>query len=258
MSILKSTDLCVSISNKSVCDKLNLTVEPGEVWGILGRNGVGKTTLLHTLTGLRKPDSGEIYIDQKNINDLSRKDIAKKIGLLLQQGEESFPSSVIDTVLTGRHPHIDNWSWESKKDLEIAQHALDVVQMSEMADRSIDQLSGGERQRVAIASLIAQSPQIYLLDEPNSHLDLRHQIKTLKHFSECSNISNISIVMTLHDINLAQQFCTHIILLFGDGTVISGKTGDVLNEENLSKLYQCTLHLLDTEYGKVFISNIPK
>ena len=254
MSILKCTNLCVSISNKSVCEQLNLTVEPGEVWGILGRNGVGKTTLLHTLAGLRKPDSGEIYIDQKNINDLSRKDIAKKVGLLLQQSEESFPSSVIDTVLTGRHPHIDNWSWESKKDLEIAQHALDVVQMSEMANRSIDQLSGGERQRVAIASLIAQSPALYLLDEPNSHLDLKHQMQLLNHFSNLAKNNNTSTIMTLHDIKLAQQYCTKIILIFGNGKALTGDTKEILNEETLSELYQYPLHKIDTEFGPMFIS----
>ncbi len=254
MSILQSTDLNISISNKRVCEQLKLSIEPGQVWGILGRNGVGKTTLLHTLAGLRKPDSGAIFIEQKNINDLSRKTIAQKVGLLLQQSEESFPCSVIDTVLTGRHPHIDNWSWESKDDLAIAQHALDVVQMTDMSDRSIDQLSGGERQRVAIACLIAQSPQLYLLDEPNSHLDLKHQMQLLGYFSELTKNTPSSTIMTLHDINLAQQYCTHLILLFGNGKVLNGTIEELLNEKTLSELYQYPLHKINTEFGALFIS----
>jgi len=254
MSSLQSTDLSIRISNKNVCDKLNLDIQPGQVWGILGRNGVGKTTLLHTLAGLRNADSGSILLDQKNINELNRKQIAKKLGLLLQQGEESFPSSVIDTVLTGRHPHIGNWSWESKDDLAIAKNALEIVDMTDMAERSIEHLSGGEKQRVAIASLIAQSPELYLLDEPNSHLDLKHQIQLLQYFSKHASEKNSATIMTLHDINLAQQFCTHLLLLFGNGECITGKTAEILNEKNLSELYQHPLHKIETEFGSFFVS----
>jgi len=257
MSSLQSTDLSIRISNKNVCDKLNLDIQPGQVWGILGRNGVGKTTLLHTLAGLRNADSGSILLDQKNINELNRKQIAKKLGLLLQQSEESFPSSVIDTVLTGRHPHIGNWSWESKDDLAIAKNALEIVDMTDMAERSIEHLSGGEKQRVAIASLIAQSPDIYLLDEPNSHLDLKHQLQLLQYFSEHASQKNSATIMTLHDINLAQQYCTHLILLFGEGSVCIGETNKLLNETSLSELYQYPLHKTITKHGTVFIPQKP-
>lgn len=253
MSSLQSIDLSVSISNKAVCNKLNLNIQPGQVWGILGRNGVGKTTLLHTLAGLRSADSGSILLNQTNINELSRKQIAKKLGLLLQQSEDAFPSSVIDTVLTGRHPHIGNWSWESQDDLAIAKNALEIVQMSDLAERSIEHLSGGEKQRVAIASLIAQSAELYLLDEPNSHLDLKYQIQLLQYFSEHAKQKKSATLMTLHDINLAQQFCTHLLLLFGNGKSCSGETVDILNENNLSKLYQHPLHKIDSEFGQIFI-----
>jgi len=254
MSNLQSIDLSIRISNKNVCDKLNLNIQPRQVWGILGRNGVGKTTLLHTLAGLRKTESGSVLLNQKNINQLSRKQISKKIGLLLQQSEESFPSSVIDTVLTGRHPHINNWSWESKEDLAIAKNALEIVDMTDMAERSIEHLSGGEKQRVAIASLIAQSPELHLLDEPNSHLDLKHQMQLLKYFSEHATQKDSATIMTLHDINLAQQYCTHLLLLFGDGQCITGETADILNENNLSELYQYPLHKIETELGSFFVS----
>lgn len=254
MNLIQCKKITVNIANKNVCKNLDLAIKPGQVWGILGRNGVGKTTLLHTLAGLRKTDSGQILLNTTNIKDISRKKIAQTLGLLLQQSEESFPSSVIDTVLTGRHPHIDNWSWESNKDLEIAKKALETVQMLDMANRSVDQLSGGEKQRVAIASLIAQAPQLYLLDEPNSHLDLKHQMQLLGYFSELANNTHTSTIMTLHDINLAQQYCTHLILLYGNGKVLSGAIDELLTEKTLSELYQYPLHKINTEFGALFIS----
>lgn len=255
MNHLQSIELSISISNKQVCHRLNLSIEPGEVWGILGRNGIGKTTLLHTLAGLRSPDSGEILLSHKNIDQLSRKQIARQLGLLLQQGEESFPSSVIETVLTGRHPHIDNWSWEGKDDLVIARQALELVQLSEMADRSIDQLSGGERQRVAIACLITQSPNIYLLDEPNSHLDLKYQIQLLDVLSNFARTKQKSILMTLHDLNLAARYCDKLIMLLGDGEVLTGDTATLLTEENLQRLYNHPIKKIDTTGHSVFIAN---
>jgi len=253
MSTLRTENLDVSISNKTVCDKLTLSIEPGQIWGILGCNGVGKTTLLHTLAGLREADSGSIFIGPDNINNLTRKSIAQKLGLLLQQTEESFPCSVLDTVLTGRHPHIDNWSWESKKDFDIAMQALEVVQLTDMANRSIEQLSGGERQRVAIASLIAQSPDIFLLDEPNSHLDLKHQIQLLNYFSDHAKQNQSSVVMTLHDVNLAQQYCSHLMLLLGNGECRTGKTQELLTKENLVDVYQHPLHIVETEFGTIYL-----
>jgi len=255
MNHLQSIELSVSISNKQVCDNLNLNIEPGEVWGILGRNGVGKTTLLHTLAGLRSPDNGEILLSNKSINQLSRKQIAQQLGLLLQQSEESFPSSVIETVLTGRHPHIDNWSWESKGDLVIARQALELVQLSEMADRSIDQLSGGERQRVAIACLITQSPEIYLLDEPNSHLDLKYQIQLLDVLVNLARTKQKSILMTLHDLNLAVRYCDKLVMLLGDGKVLVGDTETLLTEDNLLHLYNHPIKKIDVDNHSVFIAN---
>ena len=214
MSILQTNNLSVSIANKQVCKDLNLTVEPGQVWGLLGRNGIGKTTLLHTLAGLRQADTGEVLLGQKDINTLTRKQVAQKIGLLLQHAEDSFPSTVFETVLTGRHPHIDHWKWESDKDYESTQQALEVVSMDTMSNRAIDHLSGGERQRVSIATLLCQSPDIYLLDEPNSHLDLNYQINLLNHFRNLAKQKQCAVLMSLHDINLAARFCDQLIFLF--------------------------------------------
>jgi iron complex transport system ATP-binding protein len=253
MTLLQCDNLSVSIANQTVCSNLDLTIQAGEVWGLLGRNGVGKTTFLHTTAGLHKSDEGSILLNKHSIESLNRRDIAKQLGLLLQQTEESFPCRVLDAVLTGRHPHIDTFAWESTTDIEIAKQALSIVDLQNMETRNIDQLSGGEKQRVAIASLIAQSPDIYLLDEPNTHLDLKHQIQLMDYFKSLAVTQNKSVITTLHDINLAQRYCSHIIMFFGDGSVCLGKAEDLINADTLSKLYQHKLYEANTDQGKIFL-----
>ena len=245
MTSLHTKDLCIEIGGKQVCNNLNLTIEAGQVWGILGRNGVGKTTLLHTLAGLRESVSGEIFINNTNINKLSRKHIAQQLGLLLQHTEDPFPTTVIETVLSGRHPHIANWQWENEKDMDIAQRALQTVEMQPMANRLVNQLSGGERQRVSIATLLTQQAEILLLDEPNSHLDLNYQIKLLSKITQQIKQQQGITLMSLHDINLASHFCDHVLLMNEDAKIIAGETTDILNEENLLQAYGCEIKKLN-------------
>lgn len=251
--MLRSEQLNISIGGKQICNALDLNIEAGQVWGALGRNGVGKTTLLHTLAGLRKADSGDIFLNSNNIKQLSRKHIAQQIGLLLQHHEDSFPASVLETVISGRHPHISQWRWENESDHEIALQALQSVALQELATRPVNQLSGGERQRVAIAGLLTQQPDIYLLDEPNSHLDLNYQIQILNIFSQLAYEQHNAIVMSLHDINLAARYCDHLLLLLGDGEFMQGETDTLLNTENLQRLFQHPLQEIDGPSGKIFI-----
>jgi len=257
MISLRTNGLSIEIANKQVCNNLNLRIEAGQIWGLLGRNGVGKTTLLHTLAGLREAASGEILINEKNIAHLSRKHIAQKLGLLLQHTEDPFPTTVMETVLSGRHPHIANWQWESEQDVDIAQRALQTVEMQGMENRLVNQLSGGERQRVAIATLLTQQPDILLLDEPNTHLDLNYQIKLLRKITEHTRQQQGIIIMSLHDINLACHFCDHILLMNKDAEIIAGKTGDILNEENLQHAYDCEIKKLSDGNKTFYAPNLP-
>ncbi|MCW8934726.1 MAG: ABC transporter ATP-binding protein [Gammaproteobacteria bacterium] len=254
MSLLSTSNLNIRIGNTPVCHKLNITCEAGEVWGILGRNGKGKTTLLHTLAGLRPSVSGEILIRENNILELSRKKIARQLGVLLQHHEDSFPATVLETVITGRHPHLNNWQWESPSDWECAHQALSTVQLSHLSERPINQLSGGERQRVAIATLITQNPDIMLLDEPNSHLDLKYQIQLLNQLCQQTRAQGKTIIMTLHDINLAARYCDKLILLPGDGETLTGTSKELLNESNLHKLYDHPISRIESDGYPVFIT----
>ncbi|VAW66281.1 hypothetical protein MNBD_GAMMA09-3483 [hydrothermal vent metagenome] len=254
MTKLQTENLTVKIAGKTVCKNMRLDLHPGEIWGLLGRNGIGKTTLLHTLAGLRPAASGNILLNQKNLQVLSRKTIAQKLGLLLQQTEDIFPTSVMETVLSGRHPHMSHWQWESRSDYDMAQQALERVDMQAFAQRQVNQLSGGERQRVAIATLLTQNPDIFLLDEPNSHLDLKYQIQLLNTLTQKVRTENKIILMSLHDPNLALRYCDKILLLIGDGQTLSGNTEDKLNEENLMKLYDYPVIKINASGYSAFIA----
>lgn len=252
MSLFSTKNLSISIANKNVCNSLNIDFEAGQVWGLLGRNGIGKTTLLHTLCHLRTLYTGDINIETTNLNQLKRKNISQQIGIQLQHSEDPFPSTVLDTVLTGRHPYITNWQWEDEDDLIKAKNALEIVEMSDLSDRLVNNLSGGERQRVSLATLITQNPKIFLLDEPNSHLDLNYQIKLLQYFTDYAKANNHLLIMSLHDINLAARFCTHVLMLTGDGQSISGTTENILNSKNLTETFKHPIHKITDSTSNLY------
>lgn len=252
-TLLSVESLKVSIANRNVCDDLNLSINKGECWGVLGINGIGKTTLLHTLAGLRDPVKGDIYYQNTNIRSLGKNVLAKKRGVLFQTKSDPFPATVLETVLIGRHPHIENWQWESDNDIELARTALQQVDLAEMEDRYINTLSGGERQRVAVATILAQQPDMYLLDEPTNHLDVQHQIRLMQLFHNSYIHPNSALMMILHDLNLAARFCDHILMLFGNGKVLVGETLKLLTAENLKELYGYPIKVFDNDSQRVFI-----
>ena len=251
--LLTTTGLSVEIAGKQVCRDLNLHVRPGECWAILGMNGVGKTTLMHTLAGLRAPLAGDILLADQNIEQLSRKQIARHMGLLLQDYEDAFPGSVMQTVLCGRHPHLRNWQWESSEDINIAQQALAFVDMGEFADRSILSLSGGERRRVAIATLLCQQTKLLLLDEPTNHLDLRFQHTMLSALSSQIQQQHQAAIMIMHDVNLAIRYCDHVLLLFDNGEHLAGHSKEVITVDRLSSLYDYPMRSLPDKDGGIYI-----
>lgn len=237
MNTLLSTHLLnVSIADKLVCKDLGFSIRSNECWAILGTNGIGKTTLLHTLAGLRPANSGEIHYLDQQINLISKRQLAKTRAVLFQDQRDPFPATVTETVAIGRHPYLSTWQWSSRQDNQVIQDALERVNMQKFSDRVITSLSGGERQRVSIATVLAQTPQLYLLDEPTSHLDLPHQMKMLALLSKQKNAST-SVVMILHDVNLAARFCDYALMLFGNGEVKTGTTTDLMNPDTLSQLY---------------------
>ena len=253
MSQINCSDLSVSISDTQVCKNLTLSINAGENWAILGMNGSGKTTLLHTLAGLLTAQTGNIELNDTNLNNLSRRDVAQQLALLMQHHEDHFPGTVLETVLIGRHPHLKSWQWESDNDIQIAHDALALVGLTHFDERSILTLSGGERQRVAIATLLVQQTTIRLLDEPVNHLDIHHQHEVMQLLT--SHDDNIANVFVLHDINLATRYCDHALLMFGNGKTKQGSCTEVLTENNLTQLYQHPITEISHHNQRWFIAS---
>ena len=253
MILLEAQQLAVSIGGLEVSHALDFQLHAGEQLAILGRNGVGKSTLLSTLAGLRAPHAGKVLLTGQDLAALSPREIARQRGWLGQHHSDPFAASVLDTVLTGRHPHMGRWDWESANDLDIARAAIKAVGLAALEQRSTHSLSGGEWQRTAIATLLTQQPRLYLLDEPLVHLDLNHQVAVLELFCAKARAENIAVVMVLHDPGLAARYCDSALLLFGNGEWLAGASHDIVTAENLSRLYNHPLRELNEGGQRWFI-----
>lgn len=241
MAILNIEALSLQIGDKMLCRDLSVQIKENERWALLGKNGAGKTTLLHALIGQRVANRGSIQLDNKNVYDLKHRELASKVGILFQQGIEALPATVIETVMLGRHPHTQSLLWDDHRDIEIAESALAAFDLDQLKERTTDTLSGGELQRLALAMLLAQAPQIFLLDEPSNHLDIAFQVKLLSVLTNKVAETSASLIMATHDINLAARFCENVILLLKDGVSLVGESAHILTEENLSQAYGCTI-----------------
>ncbi|MDX1454360.1 MAG: ABC transporter ATP-binding protein [Gammaproteobacteria bacterium] len=244
--------LGVRIAGKQVVEDFSAGFEGGRCIGILGGNGVGKTTLLHTIAGLREQDAGQVRINGQATEELGRRQLARQLALLMQQYDDPFPASVLETALIGRHPHIDFWQWESPEDIELARQALQATGMAELEQRDVHALSGGERRRLAIATILAQDTQIYLLDEPVDQLDLLHQMRLLGRFRELAREHDRLVLMSLHDVNHAARFCDDVLLMYGNGEVVLDETYKVLNPANLERLYGIPVRMITTDDALFF------
>lgn len=253
MSILRTQDLHIRIGGIIVCRGLDLAIEPGQCWAVLGRNGAGKTTLIHTLAGLRKPDAGRVSLDGEDLARLGPAAIARRLGVLFQLTGTAFPGKVFETALSGRHPHLRALQWEGEHDWRIAREALARMDLASLAARDVQSLSGGEQRRLDIATLLTQQPDMYLLDEPLNHLDLRHQIRTLSLFRGLAD-GGAAVLMSLHDANLAWRYCDHCLLMMGDGECLTGGTGTLLTTANLERLYQHPMKEIRDGEQRLFVA----
>ena len=237
MTQLSTHDLRIEIGDVVVCRDLCTTFLPGQVWTILGPNGVGKSTLLRTLAGLYQPIAGQVSFDGQPLADIPRRKRARQIGILFQDHADVFPLTVMETVLTGRHPWCSPLRGESTLDLERVDQVLDQVGLNGFQDRNLFSLSGGERRRVDLAALAVQDSAVVLLDEPSNHLDPRHQVTLLGGMIDEWRRARRTVVMVLHDINLAVRFSDYLVFLYGDGKASHGLVAEMATEGHFSRLY---------------------
>jgi len=206
--------------------------------GIIGPNGSGKSTLLKAVTGLIPATNGHIHYCNHPIKSFNQKDLSKEIAIVFQSTELGQSICVEDYILLGRNPYRKRWQfWESETDLQIAETAMKVTQIETLRDRQINSLSGGEKQLVCIARALAQDPKLFLLDEPTNHLDIAHQLQILSLLNRLKNEQKMSILIVLHDLNLASEFCDELILMKNGKIFKMGCAKEVLTCQNIRSVY---------------------
>ena len=250
---LSTIDLGIDVPGRCLVDTMDVAFTRGEFVAVLGRNGAGKTLTLTTLAGLREPNRGRVSLGGDDIATSKRQDIARRLALLPQSVDDIFPSTVLDTALIGRHPHIGRLRWESAKDNDITLDALRTMRVDGLATRDVLTLSGGERRRVAIAQILAQAPEIFLLDEPTNHLDPQHQLDVLTVFRREAD-HGACVIASLHDVNLASRFADRCLLLYGDGNWELGTCDEILTESRLEALYGTPMEAVNWRNTRLFVA----
>ena len=238
MPMLELERISFKYGEKRVLQDVTLTVEKGEFFGVLGPNGSGKSTLLNLIDGIRLPCEGEIRLKGIAPGKMQRRDVARLVAVVPQEASWVFPLTVEEVVLMGRTPHIGRLAFESERDLAVARSAMEATDILPFAARLMEALSGGERQRVLIARALAQEPEVILLDEPTSSLDIAHQIRTFDLIRSLSRSAGLTVVSVTQDMNLASLYCDRIALLEEGRLHSLGRPGEVLNESNISEVYR--------------------
>ena len=252
MALLAADGLTLRAGDKVLVRDLDLAIDAGENWAILGANGSGKTTLLHTLAGLRAPQAGAVRLNDRPIATVPRRERARTLGLLFQDSAGAFPATVLETVLTGRHPHLGRFDTEGPADHAIAAAALESVGLAGLAGRALTTLSGGERRRVEIAAVLAQQAPLCLWDEPINHLDPQHQVSLLRLLSERTRRAGHAGLFVLHDINLALRYCSHGLLLLPDGRHQHGPLDAIITAGTLETAYGCAMREVRADPWRLF------
>ena len=232
-------------SSVPVLKDVTAKLEGPKYISILGPNGVGKSTLIHCINKILTPNAGTVMIDDRDVKDITIKEMAKMVGYVPYSANDTFPLSVVDTVLMGRHPHSHRGSLD--KDLDIVYETLDMLGILDLAMRNFNELSAGQHQKVMLARGIAQEPKILLLDEPTSNLDVRHQIEVAKMLRRLSREKNILVIMICHDINIAAKYSDEILLMHGGSIFAVGTPNEVITEENLRTVYGVQSKVIDDD-----------
>ncbi|MHC5059893.1 MAG: ABC transporter ATP-binding protein [Planctomycetota bacterium] len=240
MSIIKVSHLDFSYSQGQVLRDLSFQVERASFLAIVGPNGAGKSTLLNLLNGQFKATSGSVEIEGAKVQSYCSASLAKKVAVVRQEFVPVFGFSVLETVLMARVPYYNRSGFESKRDRDIANDALDATDTLDLAGRQLSQISGGERQRVFIARALAQDTPVLLLDEPTSFLDLRHQVRIYDLLKKMQTEKDKTIVAVTHDINLAAQYCDEVLLLGTDGNYYQCPGRDAFVPEKIEKIFGVT------------------
>ena len=251
--MISTLDLSLSIGARTLVKDLAWAAHAGQCWSIIGRNGAGKSTLMRTLAGLQQPTSGTVLVRDRALSSWPLEALARERAFLAQSRQDAFAYTVIESVLSARHPYHDKRYWEGSDDHRIALASLAAMEVEDLAARDVRSLSGGERQRVAIAALLAQETPLLLLDEPANALDLAHQVSVMGLLARLCREQGRTVVMIGHDLNLAWRISTHALLLMGDGRWQAGTREQTMQPALLGDFLGHPIEMLEHGGRRIFI-----
>ncbi|MEV0248258.1 ABC transporter ATP-binding protein [Nocardia sp. NPDC050712] len=242
---LAAEEVTLGYGDRVIVDGLTLEIPAGVVTTVIGPNGCGKSTLLRSLGRLLKPQQGRVVLDGKAISSMKTKDVARVVGMLPQTPVAPEGLTVADLVARGRHPH-QSWlrQWSATDEAEVLT-ALEQTGIADLADRPLDELSGGQRQRAWISMALAQGTDILLLDEPTTYLDLAHSLEVLDLVDRLHDDMGRTVVMVLHDLNLAIRYSDHLIVMRGGQIIAQGPPSDIINAELLREVFGLSATVLE-------------
>lgn len=241
--IIKVEDLYFSYGEKPILDGISFHIKEGTFVSIIGPNGSGKTTLLKNISSILTPCRGSIYLKERDIKKYKKKELAKKLAYVPQSIATDFEFTVMDIVLMGRSPYIGTFQSETEEDIRIANDSMMMTNTFELRHKKITEISGGEKQRVIIACALAQTPDIILLDEPVSNLDIQHQVDVLGILKKLNRDKNMTVITVLHDLNLAAEYSDMVMLLMDGKLITMGTPLDVITRENISNAYKADIYM---------------
>ena len=234
---LEVKSLGLAYGRNVVVENLTFQVMPGEMVGLIGPNGSGKSTIIKALSRVISPLSGQILLDGKDISQIPRGDLARLLGVVPQMPLLPNAFTAFEIVLMGRNPHLGLLQYEGARDMSITWQAMERTATQSLAERRIDELSGGEIQRLVVARVLAQEPKAILLDEPTANLDISHQVEILDLIKNLCRENNLTVVVALHDLNLASQYCDRLILINKGRLHAQGTAKEVINPRNIKEVY---------------------
>jgi iron complex transport system ATP-binding protein len=243
MTKFEIESICLSYNHHPVVENLSFQLNPGEMVGLLGPNGCGKTSVIRAMSRSLSLKAGHIRLNGKEIGAISRSDLARQIGVVPQNPGLPDTFTVLEVVLLGRNPHLGMFRNESPRDYAIVNWAMERSGITELAERRIGELSGGERQRVTIARVLAQEPKIILLDEPTANLDISHQLELLTLIKGLCKEKNLVVLIAIHDLNLAAQYCDRLLLMKEGRIQAAGAPCEVITEVNIRDVYKTDSHV---------------
>lgn len=237
MNILNARNVYAGYKDEFILKNISLSIHKGSLNGIVGPNGAGKSTLIKVLTGILKPFKGEVILSKESLHKITPLERSKKIGLV-SQFIENRDITALNYVLAGRTPYFKRFQlFETQKDYEIAQCYMTTLGVWEHRNKLLSKLSGGEQQLVSIASALVQEPELLFLDEPTAHLDMNHQIAIMNILKDINEKLGVTIVMVLHDLNLASEFCNNLIMLKNGEIFSFGSPEEVITYQNIESIY---------------------